>query len=70
MNTSKTHISSQCDHKCKCKVKSQLLCSRNQKDNQDGTKLPEQRFLPETSPALNVEEENHAPKLNQISRKR
>ncbi|CAK8682193.1 unnamed protein product [Clavelina lepadiformis] len=42
----------------------------NQKGNQDCTKLSEQRFLPETSPALNVEEENHAPKLNQISRKR
>ncbi|CAK8682196.1 unnamed protein product [Clavelina lepadiformis] len=47
-----------------------LYCSKNQKDNQDGTKLSEQRFLPETSPALYVEEENHAPKLNQISRKR
>ncbi|CAK8682187.1 unnamed protein product [Clavelina lepadiformis] len=42
----------------------------NQKGNQDGTKLSEQRLLPETSPALYVEEENHAPKLNQISRKR
>ncbi|CAK8682194.1 unnamed protein product [Clavelina lepadiformis] len=42
----------------------------NQKGYQDGTKLPEQRLLPETSPALNVEEENHALELNQISRKR
>ncbi|XP_076810006.1 uncharacterized protein LOC143452789 [Clavelina lepadiformis] len=42
----------------------------NQKGNQDGTKLSEQRFLPETLPALYVEEENHAPKLTQISRKR
>ncbi|CAK8682188.1 unnamed protein product [Clavelina lepadiformis] len=42
----------------------------NQKGYQDGTKLSEQRFLPETSTALYVEEENHAPKLNQISRKR
>ncbi|CAK8682191.1 unnamed protein product [Clavelina lepadiformis] len=42
----------------------------NQKGNQDGTKLSEQRFLPETSPALYVEEENLAPKLNQILGKR
>ncbi|CAK8682186.1 unnamed protein product [Clavelina lepadiformis] len=42
----------------------------NQNGNQDGSKLSDQRFLPETSPALYVEEENHAPKLNQISRKR
>ncbi|CAK8682195.1 unnamed protein product [Clavelina lepadiformis] len=42
----------------------------NQKGNQDCTKLSEQRLLPETSPALYVEEENHAPKLNQISRNR
>ncbi|CAK8682183.1 unnamed protein product [Clavelina lepadiformis] len=42
----------------------------NQKGNQDGTKLSEQRFLPETSPVLYVEEENHATELTQISRKR